>query len=63
MGAIAAVNRLQFRYVSRLRLGLAGGRPIKAVLADARDGKPLSADKWRLLAFYSWGTDDGQLAP
>ncbi len=44
-----------------LRLGLAGGRPIKAVLADARGDKALSADEWRLLAFYSWETDDDQL--
>ncbi len=44
-----------------LRLGLAGGRPIKTVLADARGDKPLSADEWRLLSFYSWETDDDQL--
>ncbi|WP_326539722.1 thioredoxin family protein [Pseudorhodoferax sp.] len=44
-----------------LRLGLAGGRPVKAVLDDARAGKPLAADDWRLLSFYSWETDDDQL--
>ena len=43
-----------------LQLGLAGGRPIKAVLADALGGKPLAATEWRLLAFYSWDTDEGQ---
>ena len=26
-------------------------------------GKPLSAEDWRLLAYYSWGTDDEQLVP
>jgi thiol-disulfide isomerase/thioredoxin len=46
-----------------LQLGLAGGRPVKAVLADAMAGKPLSANEWRLLAFYSWDTDDQQLLP
>ena len=46
-----------------MQLGLAGGRPVKAVLADARAGKPLAADEWRLLAYYSWETDDGQLVP
>lgn len=46
-----------------LQLGLAGGRPVKAVLADARAGKPLSANEWRLLAFYSWETDEGRLLP
>ena len=44
-----------------LQLGLAGGRPVKAVLADAKAGKPLSANEWRLLAFYSWDTDEGEL--
>lgn len=46
-----------------LQLGLAGGRPIKGVLADARAGKPLGANEWRLLAFYSWETDEQQLVP
>ena len=44
-----------------LQLGLAGGRPIKAVLADARAGKAIAADEWRQLAFYSFETDDEQL--
>jgi thioredoxin-like negative regulator of GroEL len=44
-----------------LRLGLAGGRPVKAVLADARAGKPVAAAEWRLLAFYSFETDDSQM--
>jgi thiol-disulfide isomerase/thioredoxin len=46
-----------------LQLGLAGGRPTKAVLADARGGKPISASEWRMLAFYSWITDESQLVP
>lgn len=46
-----------------LQLGLAGGRPVKAVLADARAGKPVSANEWRLLAYYSWDTDEAQLVP
>ena len=44
-------------------LGLAGGRAVKSVLADALAGKTLSANEWRLLAFYSWDTDEQQLAP
>ena len=44
-----------------MQLGLAGGRPVKAVLADAKAGKSLAANEWRQLAFYSWETDDGQL--
>jgi thioredoxin-like negative regulator of GroEL len=46
-----------------MQLGMAGGRPVKAVLADALAGKPLSANEWRLLAFYSWETDEAQLVP
>ncbi|MDO8420083.1 MAG: thioredoxin family protein, partial [Rubrivivax sp.] len=46
-----------------LQLGLAGGRPVKAVLADALAGKVLPANEWKLLAFYSWATDDQQLLP
>jgi thioredoxin-related protein len=46
-----------------LQLGMAGGRPIKTVLDDARAGKPLSANEWKLLAFYSWETDEQQLVP
>ncbi len=44
-----------------LQMGLAGGRPVKAVLADATAGKPLGANDWRMLAFYSWDTDEAQL--
>jgi thioredoxin-related protein len=44
-----------------LQTGLAGGRPVQAVLADARAGKDLAAGEWRMLAFYSWDTDEAQL--
>ncbi|GCL64821.1 thioredoxin family protein [Pseudaquabacterium pictum] len=47
--------------LSVLQLGLAGGRPVKAVLADARAGKPVSGPEWRMLAFYGWDTDEAQL--
>ncbi|MDQ2779291.1 MAG: thioredoxin family protein [Pseudomonadota bacterium] len=46
-----------------LQQGMAGGRPVKAVLADALAGKPLPAGDWRMLAFYSWETDEQQLVP
>ncbi len=46
-----------------LQLGLAGGRPVASVLADARAGKPLSDNEWRLLAYYSWETDEQKLVP
>jgi len=47
-----------------LQAGLAGGRPVGAVLADARAGKPITANEWRMLAFHSWETDEsGLVAP
>ena len=46
-----------------LRNGLAGGRPAKAVLADALAGKTLPGNEWRMMAFYSWDTDEQQLVP
>ncbi|MBL8332905.1 MAG: thioredoxin family protein [Rubrivivax sp.] len=49
--------------MAALQAGLAGGRPIQSVLADARGGKALTANEWRMLAFYSWETDEAQLVP
>jgi thiol-disulfide isomerase/thioredoxin len=46
-----------------LQIGMASGRPIKAVLSDAQAGKPLRPADWRLLAFYSWDTDEDALVP
>lgn len=46
-----------------LALGLGGGRPVKAVLADARSGQPVSGPEWRLLAYYAWDVDEAQLVP
>ncbi len=44
-----------------LEQGLAGGRPIAAVLADARAGKALPANEWRMLSFHAWAVDDSGL--
>lgn len=46
-----------------LQLGMAGGRPVKAVLADFLSGHTLGDNEWRLLAYYSWDTDEQQLVP
>ncbi len=46
-----------------LQSGLSGGRPAKAVLAEALAGKPLPAGEWKMLSFYSWDTDEQQLVP
>src|SRR5262249_28282586 len=45
-----------------LQAGLAGGRPVKTVLADARSGGKLVPGEWSMLAFYSWETDEDQVA-
>jgi thiol-disulfide isomerase/thioredoxin len=47
--------------LSMLEAGLSGGRPIAAVLADARAGRSLPANEWRTLAFHSWAVDDSGL--
>jgi thiol-disulfide isomerase/thioredoxin len=50
------------RYLQVLALGLTAARPVKATLAMAlHDPGNLSADEWRLLADYSWETDEAQL--
>jgi thioredoxin-like negative regulator of GroEL len=53
------------QYTQLLTLGMGALRPVKAVLADARaGGQGLSANDWKLLAFYSWETDEQeQLVP
>ena len=51
------------KYLQLLDYGLAGGASARQLLAAALAGKPLSDADWRLLAYYSWGTDDEQLVP
>ncbi len=50
-------------YMRALALGAARARPARELLAAARAGKPLAAQEWRLLAFYSWETDGEALLP
>jgi len=50
------------RYTQVMTLGLNAARPVKAVLADALAGKAaLTPNDWRLLAFYSFDTDQQQI--
>ena len=49
------------KYMQLLDYGLAGGVPARQLLASALSGKPISPEDWRLLAYYSWGTDEEQL--
>jgi thiol-disulfide isomerase/thioredoxin len=52
------------KYLQLLETGMGGGRPIKTTLEAALAGKPgLTERDWRLLAYYSWETDEQQLVP
>ena len=51
------------KYMQLLDYGLAGGASARVLLASALAGKPMSSEDWRLLAYYSWGTDEEQLVP
>jgi thioredoxin-related protein len=50
------------RYLQVLELGMNAGRSVKDTLQVAlTDGSKLTADDWRLLAYYSWDTDEQQM--
>jgi thioredoxin-related protein len=55
------------QYMDVLTLGMNGARPVKDTLAAALSAShtrgELSADDWRMLAYYSWITDEDQLIP
>ncbi len=50
------------RYMDVLTLGMNGGRPVRETLNQALEGgQGLSEHDWRMLAYYSWETDEQQL--
>jgi thioredoxin-like negative regulator of GroEL len=50
------------QYVEVMTSGMNSGRPIRQTLASAvKGGAGLDASDWRMLAFYSWDTDEQQL--
>jgi thioredoxin-related protein len=52
------------RYTQVLTLGMNAQRPVREVLAQVKaGGAGLTPNDWRLLAFYSWDTDETQLVP
>src|SRR5438067_7040630 len=53
------------QYMQVLTMGMTGARAVKQTLAAALSGDKagLSADDWRMLAYYSWITDEQQLVP
>jgi len=52
------------RYVQVLSLGMNGARPVKETLATALSSREASSklrpEDWRMLAWYSWETDESQ---
>ncbi|HEX9207991.1 MAG TPA: thioredoxin family protein [Steroidobacteraceae bacterium] len=51
------------RYATILDVALADARPVSEIIAAARQGGDVPANDWRLLAYYSWGTDSGRAVP
>ncbi len=55
------------QYMRVLTMGMNGARPVKdtlsAALSKGHGRAALSADDWRMLAYYSWVTDEQQLIP
>jgi len=51
------------RYAKILDVALADARPVSEILAAAGRGDPVTANDWKLLAYYPWGADDGRLLP
>lgn len=51
------------QYMRVLTLGMNGARPVRQTLAAAlaHDGAKLTPEDWRMLAYYSWETDEQQL--
>lgn len=49
------------RYLLTLTAGLNAQEPVKELVRRALSKQPLSAEQWRLLAFYSWDTDEQQV--
>jgi len=51
------------RYATILDTALADGRPVAEILQAALGGSEVTPNDWRLLAYYSWGTDNGRILP
>jgi thiol-disulfide isomerase/thioredoxin len=51
------------RYAKILDVALADARPVSTILAAARSGGAVTSNDWKLLAYYSWSTDNGRVLP
>jgi thioredoxin-related protein len=51
------------RYATILDVALADARPVAEILRTASAGGEVTTNDWRLLAYYSWGADNGRVLP
>jgi thioredoxin-like negative regulator of GroEL len=51
------------RYLLTLTAGMEAQLPVKELVRRAVAGQALSTEQWRLLAYYSWDTDEQQVLP
>ncbi len=51
------------RYAKILDVALANARPVTEILAAAASGGDVTPNDWRLLAYYSWGSDNDRILP
>jgi thioredoxin-related protein len=51
------------RYATILDVALADAKPVASILQAATTGGDVTANDWRLLAYYSWPTDNGRILP
>jgi thiol-disulfide isomerase/thioredoxin len=51
------------RYATILDVALADAKPVAKILQAATTGGDVTANDWRLLAYYSWATDNGRILP
>ena len=51
------------RYATILDVALADANPVAEILQAAASGGEVTANDWRLLAYYSWATDNGRILP
>jgi len=51
------------RYATILDVALADAKPVAEILRAAAGGGEVTANDWRLLAYYPWGSDNGRILP
>jgi thiol-disulfide isomerase/thioredoxin len=49
------------RYATILDVALAAARPVAEIVRNVAGGGEATPNDWRLLAYYSWGTDNGRV--